>query len=44
METKCTKNKLELVKRSLKFDYYFAIDSMGLSVGLAMFWSEDVEL
>lgn len=44
METKCNRNRMDLIRRSLNFGNYFAIDFVGFSGGLAMLWSADVDL
>ncbi|XP_042962657.1 uncharacterized protein LOC122296930 [Carya illinoinensis] len=41
VETKARKQKLENVRRALKFDGCFAIDSMGSSGGIALLWKVD---
>lgn len=44
METKCAKEKMEEVKRKLKFDYCFVVDSLRSSEGLAFLWKHEVEI
>ncbi|XP_035546500.1 uncharacterized protein LOC118348588 [Juglans regia] len=43
METKCNRFKLETVKRQLKFDNSFVVDSIGARGGLAFLWKEEAE-
>lgn len=44
METKVEKSRMELVERSLNFKNSVIVDLNGLAGGLALFWSEEIEL
>lgn len=44
METKCDKNKIKVVRRTLKFNNCFAIDNIGRSGGLEMLWNDNYNL
>lgn len=44
METKCDRSKMDYVKRKLRFDYFFVVDNLGKSEGLAMLWNNNVNL
>ena len=44
METKIRAVKVENLKFSLGFSGCFAVDSVGLSGGLGLFWSKDVSV
>ncbi|XP_042939538.1 uncharacterized protein LOC122274575 [Carya illinoinensis] len=44
METKCSKARIETVKRCIKFDSCLVVDSKGSSGGLAMLWKDDVKV
>lgn len=36
METKCENDRMELIRRKIKFDNYFVVNSIGKSGGLAL--------
>lgn len=36
--------KMEAVKRVIQFDYYFAVDNIGRSCGLALLWKQEINL
>lgn len=44
MEKKCTKDKIKFIKRKLKFDHCFVVDSLGSSRGLAFLWKHGIEV
>ncbi|KAF5445314.1 hypothetical protein F2P56_034374 [Juglans regia] len=44
METKCNRNKIELVKKSLNMANSFVVDSKGASGGLAFIWNDSVNV
>lgn len=44
METKNNKVKVDTIRRRLKFDYGFYVDPEGLAGGLALWWTDEVEL
>lgn len=44
IETKCNKHKMEYIRRSLQFDNYFTVESIGANGGLALLWNQDVSL
>ncbi|XP_042942790.1 uncharacterized protein LOC122276974 [Carya illinoinensis] len=44
VETKTEKQRLQSVRRSLSLDGCFAVDSMGLSGGIALLWKEEWEV
>ncbi|KAI8571719.1 hypothetical protein RHMOL_Rhmol01G0141300 [Rhododendron molle] len=44
METKNNKAKMEAIRRNLRFDDSSYIESEGLSGGLALWWTKDVEV
>jgi exonuclease III len=44
METKCRKEKLEVIRVKLGFAGLFVVDSVGISGGLALFWKDGDEL
>ena len=35
---------MEKVKRQIKFDHCYAVDSVGRAGGLAFFWKEEVQV
>lgn len=41
IETKCSKEKLEIIKNKLNFDNFFTIDSIGTSGGLSLLWKSN---
>ncbi|KAF5475672.1 hypothetical protein F2P56_007452 [Juglans regia] len=43
METKCSRNRIESLKKSLKLDNSFVIDCKGRKGGLAFLWRDEVE-
>ncbi|KAF7826560.1 reverse transcriptase [Senna tora] len=44
METKARKNKVEFLRRKLRFDKVFVVEAIGRSGGLALFWKNSVVL
>ncbi|XP_042974753.1 uncharacterized protein LOC122306392 [Carya illinoinensis] len=44
METKCSKARIETVRRCIKFNSCLVVDSKGSSEGLAMIWKDDIEV
>ncbi|XP_042972730.1 uncharacterized protein LOC122304522 [Carya illinoinensis] len=44
VETKTGRQRLESVRRSLRLDGCFAVDSVGLSGGIALLWKEEWEV
>ncbi|KAJ0095316.1 hypothetical protein Patl1_15848 [Pistacia atlantica] len=44
METKCNRNKLELIRNKIGFSCSFVIESRGASRGIAMLWKDDKEV
>jgi hypothetical protein len=40
METKCRKNKMEIIQSKLGFEGSFVIESLGRNGGLALLWKE----
>jgi hypothetical protein len=43
METKLTRQRMELVKTKLDFDGLFVVDCIGKSGGLALLWETEVQ-
>lgn len=43
-ETKCKKERIEIVKKELGFDLCFWVDSMGKSGGLALVWFNQLDI
>ncbi|XP_042976245.1 uncharacterized protein LOC122307416 [Carya illinoinensis] len=43
METKCKRQKVERIKRIVKFQNSFVVDCKGLSGGMAFLWNDEVE-
>lgn len=44
METKCNSLKINKIRRFLKFDNCFIVDSLGFSGGLAMLRASDLDI
>lgn len=44
METRSNNLRMEFVKRMINLEHCFTIQSYGLSGGLALLWSSDVDL
>lgn len=44
METRAHKERIERVKRSLKFKYYFCVEARGTAGGLGLFWGDNVDI
>lgn len=44
METRAPKERVERLKRTLKFKFAFCVEPMGLSGGLCLLWKEQVHL
>ncbi|KAJ0075025.1 hypothetical protein Patl1_34398 [Pistacia atlantica] len=44
METKCKRNKLEIIRNKIGFSCSFVVDSRGASGGIAMLWKDDKEV
>lgn len=44
MKTKCMKEKLEVIKVKLKFDYCMVVESCGSSGGLALLWKHGLDV
>ncbi|KAJ0007624.1 hypothetical protein Pint_29766 [Pistacia integerrima] len=44
METKCNRNKLELIRNKIGFSCSFVVESRGASGGIAMLWKDDKEV
>ncbi|XP_042958050.1 uncharacterized protein LOC122293561 [Carya illinoinensis] len=44
LETKCSKQRMEVVRRSLKMDGCFDVESVGMSGGIALLWKEEWEV
>jgi exonuclease III len=44
LETKCQKNKLELLRVKMGYGGLFVVDPVGRSGGLVLFWRDDVNL
>lgn len=44
METRNKENKLESLRRSLKFQHCFYVNPVGLSGGLALWWNSNISL
>lgn len=44
METRAHKERIKRYKRMLKFQHAFSVDPRGLSGGLGLFWSQNIDL
>ncbi|KAJ0097106.1 hypothetical protein Patl1_28744 [Pistacia atlantica] len=44
METKCNRNKLEIIRNKIGFSCSFVVDSRRASGGIAMLWKDDKEV
>ncbi|KAJ0111527.1 hypothetical protein Patl1_02330 [Pistacia atlantica] len=44
IETKCNRNKLEIIRNKIEFSCSFVVDSRGASGGIAMLWKDDKEV
>lgn len=44
LETRAHKERIDRVKRSLKFNHVFCVEASGLAGGLAIFWSAKVDI
>ncbi|XP_042961719.1 uncharacterized protein LOC122296220 [Carya illinoinensis] len=44
VENKCSKQRMEVVRRSLKMDGCFDVESVGMSGGIALLWKEEWEV
>lgn len=44
METKCSKDRIEAIKRTLRYEKFLVVDSKGRSGGLAMLWKDDIDV
>ncbi|KAJ0008131.1 hypothetical protein Pint_29751 [Pistacia integerrima] len=44
METKCNRNKVELIRNKIGFSCSFVVESRGASGGIAMLWKDDKEV
>lgn len=44
METKCTKDKMESIKRKLNFDHCFVVANLGSGGGLDLLWKHETKV